>query len=299
MSADVVLEASNEEILLYFNIEGQGLDAQTFGNALLTFDELYRAINAIVNPGNEIEVDFISSDQGSIRAILRAVKKDAKTLLHAPITMIVFPILISIIVNKITSDSVKIVVNDNSYVVEYGSEKIILPRETSKTVERVDGDANVRRTVRKFFSVVESDPTVKSVDFRSPKVPSQPIVPITRDQFAFLRELPELSFPELPKHREQPYFRVPVVVLTAVLEKSKRKWQFLWNGHKISADIRDEGFFEKLATHEYEFGQGDTLFVDLIAEQELNTFVGAYENKSFYISKVHKHSKGPKQGQLL
>jgi hypothetical protein len=58
-------------------------------------------------------------------------------------------------------------------------------------------------------------------------------------------------------------------------------------------------FFAKLANHEYEFGQGDTLTVNLIAEQELNEFVGAYENKSFYITKVHKHTKGPKQEQLL
>jgi hypothetical protein len=53
MSADIALEASNEEILLYFRIDGEGLDAQTFGNALLTFDELYRAINSIAKPSFE------------------------------------------------------------------------------------------------------------------------------------------------------------------------------------------------------------------------------------------------------
>jgi hypothetical protein len=166
MSADVTLEASDEEILLYFKIDGDGLAAQTFGNALLTFDELYRAINSIANPGREIEVDFISSDQGSIRAVFRVFTKDTKSLIRAPVTVLILPILIGILVNKVTSDTVKIVVNDGSYIVEYGNEKIILPRDTAQTVQRVDKDAAVRRNVRKFFSVVESDPTVSAIDFR-------------------------------------------------------------------------------------------------------------------------------------
>jgi len=128
---------------------------------------------------------------------------------------------------------------------------------------------------------------------------TRPVLPISRDQFVSLRDLPEIELSELPKKREEPYSQVPVVVLTAVLERSKRKWQFLWNGHKIAADIRDESFFAKLANHEYEFGQGDSLIVDLIAQQELNELVGAYQNKSFYIAKVHKRSKGPRQVPLL
>jgi hypothetical protein len=300
MSADVVLEdASDEEILLYFKIDGDGLDAQTFGNALLSFDELYRAIDAIANPGREIEVDFIRSDQGSIRAVIRVFTKDTKTLLRSPITLVILPFLLGFLVNKITSDSVIIVVSDSSYIVEHGTEKIILPKDSAKIVERLDRDPAVRRTVRKFFNVVESDSSVREVDFRLAKAPDKPVLPISRDQFVSLRDLPEIELPELPKKREEPYNHVAVVVLTAVLEKSKRKWQFLWNGHKIAADIRDDSFFSKLANHEYEFGQGDSLIVDLIAQQELNDLVGAYENKSFYIAKVYKHSKGPKQEPLL
>jgi hypothetical protein len=299
MSAEMTLEASDEEILLYFKIAGEGLDAQTFANSLLAFDELYRAINAIANPGSEIEVDFIRSDVGSIRAVIRIFRKDTQTLLHAPVTLLILPVLIAVIVTKIMSDPVNITINDDSYVVTQGAEKVVLPRGAPHVVQRVDKDLAVRRTIRKFFSVVEGDPNVTAVDFRLPRLPNVPILPIGKDQFATLRDLAEPELTVLPKKREEPYDRVPVVVLTAVLERSKRKWQFLWSGHKISADIRDDDFFAKLANHEYEFGQGDTLTVDLIVEQELNEFVGAYENKSFYITKVYKHSKGPKQESLF
>lgn len=299
MSADVALEAGGEEILLFFEIDGAGLDAQTFANALLSFDELYRAFDAIANPGREIEVDFIRSDQGSIRAVIRVFTKDTKTLLRSPVTLVILPFLLGFLVNKITSDPINIVVSESSYIVEHGSEKIILPKDSTKIVERLDRDPAVRRTVRKFFNVVESDQSIREVDFRSPRLPDKPVLPISRDQFISLRDIPEIEPPELPKKRDEQYSYVAVVVLTAVLEKSKRKWQFLWNGHKIAADIRDDSFFAKLANHEYEFGQGDSLMVDLIAQQELNELVGAYENKSYYVAKVHKHSKGPKQEPLL
>lgn len=45
MSMDVAVEFDGEEIVLYFSIDADGVDAQTFGNALISFDGLYRAIN--------------------------------------------------------------------------------------------------------------------------------------------------------------------------------------------------------------------------------------------------------------
>jgi hypothetical protein len=293
------LDAEAEEILLYFDIEGAGLDTQTFAHSLLSFDELYRAINNVANPDRDVEVEFVRSDQGSLRAIIRVFTRDGQSLIKAPITLLILPFLLGIIVNKITSDDINIIINEDSYVVEKGHEKIVLPKSKKPLEDLVEKDPAVRRTLRKFFSVVESDPNIKSIDFRVPREPNLPIIPIPRDQFVALRDLPEIVDDELPKSREQPYIRVPVVVVAAVLVKTKRKWEFLWSGHKISAEIRDDSFFEKLANHEYEFGQGDVLLVDLIAKQELNPSIKAYENKAFYISKVHKHTKGPRQAPLL
>jgi len=51
--------------------------------------------------------------------------------------------------------------------------------------------------------------------------------------------------------------------------------------------------------HEYEFGQGDSLVIDLVAEQELNDFVHAYETKNYHVVKVHSHTRGSKQPSML
>jgi hypothetical protein len=296
---DIAVESSGEEILLYFQIDAEGVDAQTFGRALISFDALYRAINGVANPGLEIEIEFIRSDQGSIRAILRSFKKDTKTLLDHPFLYIIFPLLLAILATAVTSQDVKIIVEDDSYIVKHGKREIVLPRNAEQVAKRVEHDPTVRRTVREFFAVVESDHNIKAVDFRSPTIPDEPVIPIDREKFAELRGLPELVESEMPKYKQETYFRQSVVVITAVLEKSKRKWQFLWNGNKIWADILDDSFFEKLLLHLYEFGQGDTLVVDLVANQELNEFVKAYETKSYHVVKVHSHSKAPKQPSMF
>ncbi|MFC0240450.1 hypothetical protein [Rhodopseudomonas telluris] len=299
MTLEISYESSGEEILLYFDTKGAGLNSQTFGNALIHFDELCRAIDAVVNPNREIEVDFVRSDQGSIRAIFRVVAKDTRSLLSAPVTMLIMPFLLGILVNRVTSDSVNIVVNDSSYIVEYGNERVVLPKSSEIVSKRAERDPSVSQTLRNFFVSVDSDPDVKAVDFRSPRAPDKPVIPITRDKFAVLRDAPDIELIDHPQDREVSHHKVPMTVLTAVLEKSKRKWQFLWAGQKVYADIRDDEFFEKLANHEYEFGQGDVLTVDLVVSQRLNEIVGAYENVSFHVTKVHDHARGPKQGTLL
>jgi hypothetical protein len=262
MSMDIAVEHDGEEIVLYFSIDAEGVDAQTFGNALISFDRVYRAINGVLNPGLEIEIEFIRSDRGSIRAILRSFKKDSHTLLDHPFLYVVFPFLIAILANYATSSDVKIVVNDDSYVLQAGHQEIVLPRNAEHQAAQVQRDPSVRRSVRDFFGVVETDPNIKGVDFRSPLYPDQPVIPIDREQFAILRDLPEVTEPELPKEKQETYPRQTVVLVTAVLEHTKRKWQFLWNGLKIWADIQDNDFFEKLLRHEYEFGQGDSLVID-------------------------------------
>lgn len=301
MSMEFVAESGGqEEIILHFTIDADGVDAPTFGNALIAFDGLYRAISGVLNPGLEVEIEFIRSDQGSIQAVLRCFRSDTASLLKRPFLYIVYPILIAVIAGYLTSQDVKVIVNDDSYIVESGHEQIVLPREAQHKTAEAERHPAVRHSIRQFFSVVDSDPHIKGVDFRSPRVPDEPAIPIGREQFALLRDLPEVPEPDLPKYKQETYPRQRVVVVTAVLEGSTtRKWQFLWNGLKIRADIHDVDFFDKLALHEYEFGQGDSLVVDLIADQELNEFVHAYENKGYHVTKVYSHTQGPKQPSMF
>jgi hypothetical protein len=121
------------------------------------------------------------------------------------------------------------------------------------------------------------------------------VIPIDRDRFAIIQR--RLAAPELilESNRVQIHIRQNLTIKSAVLEKSLSKWRFIWMGQNISASIFDENFFHKLASHEYEFGQGDALICDIEIRQELNRIINVYVNKEYRIVLVHDHQKGPKQ----
>lgn len=288
-----------EQLILHFDTEFPEIDAQTFANAIIAFDELLRAINGVANPGWDIEIDFTHAESGSIRTFFKIVKKDAKTLAKSPLALILFPFLLNILSNWVSSDPVNIIVYSDSYVVQKGDERIVLPKSSAQVAQRIEASPQVRQKTKNLIAVCEADSNVRSLDIRSTRSPNTPIVPIPRDRFGIIRDLPEIASEALPSNRQLPHIKQKVVVVTAHLERSARKWKFIWNGQKINADIQDVSFFDKLASHEYEFGQGDILTVDMVVDQELNDLVGAYENKGYHITKVHRHQRGPKQGELF
>jgi hypothetical protein len=92
-----------------------------------------------------------------------------------------------------------------------------------------------------------------------------------------------------------------LVILKAWLVPGNRKWSFEWNGVPISAPIRDEVFYERLASREILIGHGDALDVDLKYLQEYDEALGVYVNDphTFEVIKVHTPIKRARQIKLI
>ena len=69
----------------------------------------------------------------------------------------------------------------------------------------------------------------------------------------------------------------------------------------LSAPIRDDHFFDRLASHEVMIGQGDALDVDLRYFQDFDDALGVYVNDplTFEVIKVHGVIRRPRQQQLI
>lgn len=78
----------------------------------------------------------------------------------------------------------------------------------------------------------------------------------------------------------------------------KRKWELYWNGQKLSANMGDFDFLGQLARRERTFGIGDDMIADLLLRQRRNE-IGAWENKSVRITKVHDLRPAPEDQKLL
>lgn len=92
---------------------------------------------------------------------------------------------------------------------------------------------------------------------------------------------------------EEPFRTVEEVVnlqiIKAILEESRRKWEFMWRGIKISAPIVSKKFYVEFFAHDITIAPGDVLEVKLLIKQELDTKTGIYANKSYEVADVYKH----------
>lgn len=74
-----------------------------------------------------------------------------------------------------------------------------------------------------------------------------------------------------------------------VLDNSDRKWEFVYQGSKVSARIDDDSFWKKVFAGELSFANGDLLVGDLKIVREYDTTLGAYLNKDYSVLNIRQH----------
>ena len=83
-----------------------------------------------------------------------------------------------------------------------------------------------------------------------------------------------------------------------VVFQRNRKWEFIYQGNKISAEIVDDEFWNKINVLGLRFGKGDILTVDLEITQIFDYDANVYLNKSYRVLKVLGYRQAPRQIQL-
>lgn len=95
------------------------------------------------------------------------------------------------------------------------------------------------------------------------------------------------KFDEIPKDEEITRKRHLLHVFKVVFD-DKYKWDFIYKGSKISANIIDTFFFEKIDQGE-KFSKGDILDVDLQIIKKYDPSVNTWIIKEYKVLKVFKH----------
>lgn len=91
---------------------------------------------------------------------------------------------------------------------------------------------------------------------------------------------------------------VELQILKTILERGKRKWEFMWRGIKISAPITSQNFYNEFFNHNITIAPGDSLYVKLLIKQVRDEDTGIYLNKSYEVAEVYKHNPRLKQVRL-
>jgi len=290
--ATVNIAQFEDTLVLHFETEGQRINAYTLASTLVAIADAAKAANASLNPGYEIEVVVEAVGPGSFRATIRTLYKKKGVLAVQAATAIVLGVVGNYIYERTfaVEDTVKIEVNTDEVIIEHGQDRIIVPRKVYEATRQAEKNENFPKAVTRILDSVANDENISGMGFvtRIDSPPPEIVIPKRELLLASLRPI------DTPDNRIVPEV-ADLQIVKAILEKSKRKWEFIWRGFKISAPVLDNQFYVDFFAHDITIAPGDVLNVTLHIFQRKDPATGIYRNIGYEVVNVHSHTPRMRQ----
>lgn len=281
---------NDDTIVLHFGGPEGTIDAYTLANALIGFADTAYAINATIDPGQEIEIIVEATGPGSYRTVIRKLKKGftggvlsgiAGTILWNVVSSVIYDATL-----KSADPAPQITVTTDEVIIKHGHDTIIVPRTVYDASENAKKNPAVQKGLKKTFESLEADPNITDFGITGSITDPHPLITIPRSDFPLV-VMPAIGIEEEPQERTRKE-RARLVILKAWLNHAKRKWSFEWNGVPIRAPIGDKDFLDQLDRREHLLGSGDALDVELTYKQVFDTALGIHVNdeNSFVVTRV-------------
>lgn len=290
-----------KKIKIKFEGQTHQIDVNTLASSLMVFSETLKEINTELKTGKNVEIKIEALAPGSfeIHTIVSAINNN--DLLDA-ISKVggVTGCVAGTIATTYTG-----IVKLRSWLKKEDNKEIenVKQEENKTTIKTKNGNTYicdnviyntyntsqiVNDNISDQFRILEEDAAIDGLTISADKESFS----ITKDDFSSLAQ--KVDIPGENKRKETKNSEI-VYVVKPVLEKSPtRRWEFIWNGNRISANITDIGFLEKMEQGEYRFGAGDKMIVDLQINQALSPVYNAWLNESYQVILIHEHI--PREG---
>lgn len=285
-----------DRFVLHFETPRKEINAYALATSLVGLSDAIREANSTINPGYQVEVVVEALEDGSFRAVVRTVFKQAKNLFsNEAVKAIVYGIIATYIYEHTiaTKTPIQVTVSNDQVVIESGHEKIIVPKSVYDATKQVEKSERFKSSMGKVFEGARLAPDVSGVgigpDDRQKKTP--PLVP--REKFPLF--LPAQPQDELFREIVEP---ATLLISRAILQRGNRKWEFYWRGIRISAPVLDSRFYDRFFAHEITIAPGDALEVALRIIQEKDIDTGIFVNVRYEVIEVHSHIPRHKQQTL-
>jgi hypothetical protein len=153
---------------------------------------------------------------------------------------------------------------------------------------------NFQKGIADAIRAVEADPDIHSIGLSPDPSEPAPVLPIHRDRFALITQRPDSPQPDTRELVEV----TDLQIVRAILERSKRKWQFVWNGIRISAPVSDNRFYDEFFAHEITIAPGDVLRARLRVRQRRHPDLNIFINEEYEVVEVVQHVPQPRERRL-
>lgn len=289
--------AFEDSFVIHFGGDFSRINAYTLATALTNIADAAKAANATLNPGWSIEVVVEAAAPGSFKTKIRTIYRSAENLFSTDnVRAIVLSVIAAFIYQHTLAPSPEITVNvgPSEVVIQQGETRIVIPRGIHDSMQEVERSSRFRTGIGQAMRAIEEDPRVQSFGFSSDLGDPHPDIAIPRERFPSLPSLLDDGDDDSREFTEI----TDVEILRAILERSKRRWQFVWNGMKIAAPVTDERFYDEFFAHRITIAPGDALRVKLLIRQRRAPDIGVFINESYEVIEVLKHMPRPPQMAL-
>jgi hypothetical protein len=285
-----------EEIVLHFGGERNKINAYTLASTLVSIADAIKEANAVINPGYEVEVLVEAFGEGSFRAKVKTAYKGLKNLFNSnKLESIAIGVLASFIYqHTLAPDTdVKVIVDETQVMIQQGDKTVVVPRNVYDAQKEVEKSEKFRQSVSNTFQSVEKDKNVTDFGFTKNIFDKEPDISVPREKFYLISSPLELIEPQR-EIQEVAELRIK----RAILERSKRKWEFIWRGIKISAPVLDDGFYQDFFAHKITVAPGDSFEAVLKIYQVKDEDTGIFTNSKYEVIKINRHIPRFSQGEI-
>lgn len=291
--ATVEIGRFEDTLVLHFKTESHSINAYTLATALISLADAAKAANAALNPGYEIEIVVETLGAGSVRATVRTIYREARNLFSVDTARaIVIGVLTAFIYQHTLAPDIEVRIEPGAVVIEQGDTRIVVPRDVYEGVQEVEQSVTFRNGIARAIRAIEADPSISALA----------LSPTQDDPEGFAPEIPKARLALLPKlldpaeDGERDLVEITdVQILRAILQRSRRRWEFSWNGIRIAAPVLDQQFYDDFFAHRITIAPGDALRVRLRIRQRRSADMGIFINEAYEIVDVLEHI--PRQAQ--
>lgn len=293
--SEIDLRSIGDTIVLHLRKQQHSINAYALASTLVSLADAAKEANEQVNPGYEIEVVVEALSDGSFKAQIRAIyrakgnlfsKQNLKAVVLGVITTFVYEQTLA------PDKEIRVIVNTDEVIIQQEDKTIIVPREVHEAEQRVKSSSRFREKIGQAFDAVLKDPDVESVSIDPDELTENEFPPIPRTT------LEQIALPPEIEDEQQIVDEVAdLQIIRAILEKSRRRWEFSWKGFRLAAPILDDQFYKDFISHRITIAPGDTLQTRLRFYQKRDPSTGVMINEKYEILEVLKHQPAPRQIQ--
>lgn len=279
---------------------GNSISANTYINSLIHFTNIVHEVNREIDPDRRVEVKIKAQKEGSFLVDIVLEATDFITSVKSMFTAENVNYFASL-VGGVTGvyQFAKWIKGKTIKSVEKEGDLAKITTETGDVNYFDFRGANIYLTnptiqsaVAQEFQTLDADENVSSFEILNSQ--EQELFVADREDFSMMSEAPEKD----ETQKDIKTIRDTINIGSVVFSKTKRVWDFVYNGNRITAKVSDDEFIARVLSGE-SFSNGDSLEADIEIKREWDESVNTFVNKSYSILKVYKHFPRAKQSNLF